>query len=98
MVSSDRNPSRDESAQLVTARLRETGMTGELSYDPEEFQIVTAGDIKSILFLGNVYGEYCSCSNKHRLNSLQRFVRGWLDAHIGAEYPVFVEESRGTDT
>ena len=73
--------SKDEFAQLVIARLRDTGMTGEISYDPEEFQIVVAGEIKSIMFLGNAYREYCSCSNKHRPNSLQRFVRGWLDAH-----------------
>ncbi len=81
MVSSDKNPSHDEFAQLVIARLRQTGMSGEISYDPEEFEISVAGEIKSILFLGNAYREYCSCSNKHRPNSLQRFVRGWLDAH-----------------
>ena len=77
----DKNPSHDEFAQLVITRLRETGMTGEFSYDAVEFQIVMAGETKSILFLGNAYREYCSCSNKHRPNSLQRFVRGWLDAH-----------------
>ena len=73
--------SKDEFAQLVIARLRETGMTGEISYDADEFQVVVEGEIKSILFLGNAYREYCSCSKKHRPNSLQRFVRGWLDAH-----------------
>ena len=72
---------KDEFAQLVMARLRETGMTGEISYDPEEFEVSVEGKITSVLFLGNAYREYCSCSNKHRPNSLQRFVRGWLDAH-----------------
>ena len=81
MTHSDKDPSHDEFAQLVIARLRETGMTGEISYDADEFQIVVAGEIKSIIFLGNAYREYRSCSNKHRPNSLQRFVRGWLDAH-----------------
>ena len=57
-------------------------MTGEISYDPEEFEVSVEGKITSVLFLGNAYREYCSCSNKHRPNSLQRFVRGWLDAHI----------------
>jgi hypothetical protein len=74
-------PTKDEFAQLVMARLRETGMTGEISYDPGEFQIIVESEIKSIVFLGNAYREYCSCSNKHRPNSLRRFVRGWLDAH-----------------
>jgi len=74
-------PSRDEFAQLVMGRLRETGMTGEISYDAEEFQISVAGKIQSTLFLGNAYQEYCSLSLEDRPNSLRRFVRGWLDAH-----------------
>jgi hypothetical protein len=81
MKSSDKNPSHDEFAQLVIARLRETGLPGEMSYDSGEFQVVVEGEIKSILFLGNAYREYCSVSEKHRPNSLRRFVRGWLDAH-----------------
>ena len=52
--------SKDEFAQLVMARLRETGMTGEIAYDPEEFQISVAGKITSTLFLGNAYREYSS--------------------------------------
>ena len=40
-----------------------------------------AGEIKSTLFLGNAYREYCSLSPEDRPNSLRRFVRGWLDAH-----------------
>jgi uncharacterized protein YtpQ (UPF0354 family) len=81
MGPSDKNSSHDEFAQLVIARLRETGVTGEISYDPEEFEITVEGKIKSVLYLGNTYREYCSCSKKHRPNSVQRFVRGWLDAH-----------------
>ena len=73
--------SKDEFAQLVMARLRETGMTGEISYDPEEFQISVAGKITSTLFLGNAYREYSSLAPEDRSNSLRRFVRGWLDAH-----------------
>ncbi len=56
-------------------------MTGEISYDPEEFEISVAGEIKSVLFLGNAYREYCSFSQEDRPKSLRRFVRGWLDAH-----------------
>src|SRR5208282_2800690 len=77
----DNNPSFDEFAQLVIARLRETGVTGEISYDPEEFEISVAGEIKSVLYLGNAYRDYCSCSDKDRPESLRRFVRSWLDAH-----------------
>ena len=73
--------SKDEFAQLVMARLRETGMTGEISYDPEEFQISVAGKITSTLFLGNAYREYSSLAPEDRSNSLRRYVRGWLDAH-----------------
>jgi len=46
--------SKDEFfAQLVMARLRDTGMTGEIAYDPEEFQISVAGEKQSTLLLGN---------------------------------------------
>ncbi len=40
-----------------------------------------AGEIKSTLYLGNAYQEYCSFSQEDRPHSLRRFVRGWLDAH-----------------
>jgi len=56
-------------------------MTGEISYDAEDFQISVAGEIQSTLFLGNAYREYCSLSQEDRAKSLRRFVRGWLDAH-----------------
>ena len=74
-------PGQDEFAQLVIARLRETGMVGEISYDRDEFQIVVAGEKQSTLFLNNAYQEYCSLSHDDRPKSLRRFVRGWLDAH-----------------
>jgi len=73
--------SKDEFAKLVMARLRETGMTGEISYDADEFQVSVAGEKQSTLFLGNAYEEYCSLSHEDRPKSLRRFVRGWLDAH-----------------
>src|SRR5208282_3476300 len=69
----DNHPSFDEFAQLVIARLQETGVTGEISYDPEEFEISVAGEIKSVLYLGNAYRDYCSCSDKDRPESLRRF-------------------------
>ena len=74
-------PSHDEFAQLVIARLRETGMSGEISYDPDEFQIAVAGEKRSILFLGNAYQEYCSLPSEDRPKSIRSFVRGWLQAH-----------------
>ncbi len=73
--------SKNDFAQLVMARLRETGVSGEISYDADEFQVTVEGETKSILYLGNAYREYCSLSRKNRPNSLRRFVRGWLDAH-----------------
>ncbi len=81
MEHSDKEPAKDEFAQLVIARLRETGLTGEISYDAEEFEISVAGEIRSTLYLGNAYQEYCSFSQEDRPHSLRRFVRGWLDAH-----------------
>jgi uncharacterized protein YtpQ (UPF0354 family) len=80
----DKDPpdkSQDEFAQLVIARLRETGIAGEIAYDPEEFQIQVTGETQSTLFLNNAYQEYCSISPENRHKALRRFVRGWLDAH-----------------
>jgi hypothetical protein len=58
--------SKDEFAQLVIARLQEAGVTDEISYDPQEFQVAVAGDKKSILFLHNAYQEYCTTSEEDR--------------------------------
>jgi hypothetical protein len=38
-------PSKDEFAQLVIARIRETGVSDDISYDAEEFEISVAGEI-----------------------------------------------------
>ncbi len=74
-------PTKDEFAQLVIAHIRDTGVSDEISYDPEEFLVVVTGEWKSTIFLDNAYQEYCSFSHEDRPNSLRRFVRGWLDAH-----------------
>ncbi len=75
------DPKHDEFAKLVTERLREVGVSEEISYDAEEFQITVGGETKSILFLGNAYREYGSLSEKGRPQVLRRFVRAWLQAH-----------------
>jgi hypothetical protein len=73
---------RDAFAQLVIARLQELGVSGDVSYDPDEFQITAGGEeTKSILFLGNAYKEYRTLSEENRPQALRRFVRGWLQAH-----------------
>ena len=81
MADPDNQDRRDAFAQLMITRLREVGVTGEISYDPEEFQVSVAGDKESILFLDNAYQEYCTISSEHRQKALRRFVRGWLQAH-----------------
>jgi uncharacterized protein YtpQ (UPF0354 family) len=81
MIHPDNQDSRDAFAKLVIDRLREAGVSGEISYDPEAFQIAVAGEMRSTLFLNNAYQEYCSLSEEDRPKSFRRFVRGWLQAH-----------------
>ncbi|MGO8752359.1 MAG: DUF1444 family protein [Thermoguttaceae bacterium] len=81
MEPSDKHPSQDEFAKMVIDRLREAGVTDEISYDPEQFQVSVEGEKESVLFLHNAYREYCTLSAEHRPQSLRRFVRGWLQAH-----------------
>ena len=57
------------------------GVSEEISYDAEEFQITIGGEPQSILFLGNAYREYRTLSETSRPQALRRFVRAWLQAH-----------------
>lgn len=81
MESSGNQPSQDDFAKVVIARLREVGVTGEISYDPDEFQISVAGEKETTLFLHNTYREYSTVSSEDRPQVLRRFVRAWLQAH-----------------
>ncbi len=81
MTPRDGANSQDAFARLVIERLREVGVTGEISYDSEEFQVTVAGEKESVLFLNNAYQEYCALSQEQRHKALRRFVRGWLQAH-----------------
>jgi hypothetical protein len=81
MKSSDKHLTQDEFAKLVIDRLREAGVTDEISYDPQQFQVSVAGEKESVLFLHNSYWEYCTVSAEHRPQALRRAVRGWLQAH-----------------
>ena len=60
MTPRDGANSQDAFARLVIERLREVGVTGEISYDSEEFQVTVAGEKESVLFLNNAYQEYCA--------------------------------------
>ena len=81
MGRSDKPTSQDEFARLVMNSLRQTGVSGEISYDPEQFQVMVEGKAESILFLTNAYREYRTVSEEHRPQALQKFIRGWLQAH-----------------
>ena len=74
-------PSQDDFAKLVMDGLRRAGVTNEISYDPQQFQISVAGEKESTLFLNNGYHEYCFVAEEDRPHVLRRYVRGWLDAH-----------------
>ena len=84
MTNLDDANSQDAFAQLVIDRLREVGVTGDISYDPEEFQVSVAGEKESVLFLNNAYQEYCTLAKENRQKALRRFVRGWLGPQAGA--------------
>jgi uncharacterized protein YtpQ (UPF0354 family) len=77
----DQQPSQDEFAKAVMDRLREVSVSGEISYDAEEFQIAVGGEKKSLFFLHNAYREYCTVTEEHRPQVVRRLVRAWLQAH-----------------
>jgi uncharacterized protein YtpQ (UPF0354 family) len=81
MADSDEHDDQDAFAQFVIDRLREVGVTGSIDYDAEQFQLQIEGEKGSVLFLNNSYREYCTLPAEHRGQAVQRFVRGWLQAH-----------------
>lgn len=81
MADSDKPDDPDVFAQQVTDRLREVGVTSEINYDAEEFQLQIEGEKGSVLFLDNAYREYCSLPADTRWQAVRRFVRGWLQAN-----------------
>jgi len=71
-------PSQDDFAKSVMDGLRRAGVTNEISYDPEQFQISVEGEKNSVLFLNNGYHEYCFVVEEDRPHVLRRYVRGWM--------------------
>jgi hypothetical protein len=74
-------PSKDKFAKLLMDRIRKAGETGDIAYEQEEFRLRGESKGGSILFLSNLYQEYCTAPVEQRDTILKRCVRNWF-AHL----------------
>jgi hypothetical protein len=73
-------PTKDQFAKQFLAAVRRAGEKRKIKYDAENFLLTTADERPRRMFLGNIYGEYCSADKQHREKALARFVRSWFVA------------------
>jgi uncharacterized protein YtpQ (UPF0354 family) len=71
-------PSKDKFAQLMMDAIQKAGETGEITYEQEEFRLRGEDENGSIIFLGNVYEEYCAAQAEQREKILKLCVRNWF--------------------
>jgi hypothetical protein len=85
-------PTKAKFAELMADALRQAGEPQELHFDPEEFQLIRAGENQHVLNLHNAFDEYCAAFTEDRPKVLQRFVRSWFSSR--KEVPKVFAEAR----
>ena len=71
-------PSKDDFAQLMIARIQQAGEKGRVAYHAEEFRLRGEGERSTALMLGNAYKEYCAADEEHRERVVRLWVRNWF--------------------
>src|SRR5205809_791552 len=92
-------PSKDAFAQLATDALRSAGVSGEIKYIAEKFQLVIGGkgELVRYAFLGNAYEEYCHLPLEARPRVLARFfanTQGTVDDSAESALPKILPRVR----
>jgi len=82
---SSRPPSKDEFAKLLMRAVQEAGETRQIIYDRQEFRLRPAGEDDRVVFLGNLYAEYCDAEEADRESMLRKWVRVWFT--VGRDLP-----------
>jgi uncharacterized protein YtpQ (UPF0354 family) len=75
--SADR-PTKDRFAKLLLAGIRDAGDKREIVYDRSQFRLVLGGGSGHMMYLQNVYADYCNAPEPDRENALSRIVRNWF--------------------
>jgi hypothetical protein len=75
-------PSKDKFARSMVEAIHKAGETEKITYEQKKFRLRGGGEKGSVIFLGNVYQEYCFAPAEHREKILKRCVRNWF-AHLG---------------
>lgn len=71
MSDSDSNPSREQFAQLVLDRLKQTQRRADFVYDAQRFELRLG---EAVSFLGGVFDDYCAKQGADRERVLNNFV------------------------
>ena len=71
-------PTKDRFAKLLLAGIREAGERREIVYDRSQFRLVLGGGSGHMMYLQNVYADYCNAPEPDREKALARVVRNWF--------------------
>jgi Protein of unknown function (DUF1444) len=71
-------PTKDRFAKLLLAGIREAGDRREIIYDRSQFRLVLGGGSGHMMYLQNVYADYCNAPESDREKALSRIVRNWF--------------------
>lgn len=70
---------RDRFSRLVSAELQASGVTDPIQYDAESFTLTMRdGPAPTVLFLDNMYRDYCNAPIRRRREIIQRYVRPFV--------------------
>lgn len=73
-------PSKDKFARMFLNGIKQAGESRNIAYDSTQFRLAVTGDNNRVMFLDNLYAEYCSVPESERNAVLQRSVRSWFAA------------------
>jgi hypothetical protein len=88
-----RPPKPDGFSRLVTKVLRASGIKTQVDYDPEHFKLtIHEGPSPRVLFLGNMYHDYCKAPVRERRGIIARYIR--CVSTVGSEVPDGFDDAR----
>jgi hypothetical protein len=63
---------------MMLDAIRKAGEKSPIHYDPESFVLRQEAEAKGVMYLGNVYKEYCAAGDEQKQILLKNFVRTWF--------------------
>jgi uncharacterized protein YtpQ (UPF0354 family) len=88
-----RPPKPDRFSRLVRKVFQASGVASRIQYDPEHFKLtIEEGQSPKVVFLSNMYQEYCKAPFGKRLEIIQRYARAFTSQ--AARLPDSLDEAR----